>query len=127
MLLSVSKKHERPSHLCFTPSVESHPFSFDDRPAFLPPPLDLFRCLCPLLTLLPPSLHNLIHDPKLPRLLGGHIVIPLQRRLEPIPRRGLLLAWAGTVVGVDICEDRTVAEDLFRDEGYVGGLASRSA
>lgn len=81
------------------------------------------RATRPLPLPIPPLLHNMIHNPKPNRLFRSHVIIPLERRLEP--RSGILgaLRGGGTVFGVYISQCGADTEDFFGVEGDIGGLA----
>ena len=83
------------------------------------------RLLLPLL--LRPPVHNSIHQPKLNRLFGRHVVIPLQGLFEPIPRILRLFVRRRAVRDVDVGQLGADPQDLFRVEGDIACLALSSA
>lgn len=85
------------------------------------------RRLLLLLLLLRPPVHNGIHQPKLDRLLGRHVVIPLQRLFEPIPRILRLFLRRRAVRDVDVGQLGADPQDLFRVEGDIACLALSAA
>ena len=74
-----------------------------------------------------PPLHDLVDDTKPHRLLGSHIIIPLQRSAEPAPGAVELFVRSYTVRRVDVRQGGADPEDLFGVEGDIGRLARRAA